>query len=150
MGAKVNIVISDCCNTTAAGANANFDNVMVPTRPRVAHKRQQHNDDSDDDTDNGDKLFSPEHPLSILATAASKGEFAGGKEEVGGFFTDFFLEALSKCVYDSDIQPTWESIFDYTDENAGYWAKAAACPTARHNEKGRCVQTVKFKTDTFK
>jgi len=145
MGAGVNIVLSDCCNTTDAGDNANFDNVTVPTPKKVPHKR---NGNPDDEIDNGDRLFIPEHPLSILATAAAKGEFAGGKEDVGGFFTEYFLEALSKCVYDSNIQPAWENIFEYADDNAGYWARSAACPNAKHNEQGRCVQTAKFKIET--
>ena len=146
LGAGVNIVLSDCCNTTAAGDNANFDNVTVPARERVAHKRQHpRNESSDDDEDYGDRLFIPDHPLSILATAAGKSEFAGGKADVGGFFTGYFLEALSKCIYDNKIQPAWENIFNYADENASYWARSAACPDAKHNEQGRCVQTVKFK-----
>ena len=40
MGAGVNIVLSDCCNTTAAGDNGNFNNATVPVRQRVAHKKQ--------------------------------------------------------------------------------------------------------------
>lgn len=148
MGAGVNIVLSDCCNTTAAGDNANFDNVTVPTSARVTHKRQHpREENSDDDMDNGDRLFFSGHPVSILATAAAKGEFAGGKADVGGFFTDYFLQALSKCVFDSDIEPAWENIFNYADDKASYWARSATCPNARHNEQGRCVQTAKFKID---
>jgi len=148
MGAGVNIVLSDCCNTTVAGDNANFDNVMVTARERVAHKRQQQgSENSDDDLDNGDKLFIRDHPLSILATAADKGELAGGKDDFGGFFTGYFLEALSKCVYDGDIQPAWENILHYADEKAGYWARSAACPKAKHNAQGRCIQTAKFRID---
>ena len=93
MGAGVNIILSDCCNTTAAGDNANFDNATVPVRARVTHKKQP-GDATDDDDDYGDKLFIPDHPLSILASAAEKGEFAGGKEDVGGFFTYYLVEAL--------------------------------------------------------
>ena len=146
MGAGVNIILSDCCNTTAAGDNADYDNVIVPNSPKVAHKRPNSRQaNSDDEMDNGDKLFIPEKPFSILATAAAKGEFAGGKAENGGFFTAYFLQALSKCIYDTEIEPAWENIFDYTNEKAGYWARSAACPKAKHNEQGRCVQTAKFK-----
>ncbi len=149
MGAGFNLVLADCCNTTAAGDNADFDNVMVPTRKREVHKRDRSNDNSDDDDglDNAEKLFTPGHPLSILANAADKGEFAAGKADVGGFFTYYFTEALEDCIYDNKIQPSWESIFKYADERAGYWAKSAACPQAKHNEQGRCVQTAKFKMD---
>ncbi len=150
IGAGVNIVLSDCCNTTAAGDNADFDNVLVTARERVVHKKQQAagENSEDDDMDNGDKLFIRHHPLSILATAAGKGELAGGKDDFGGFFTGYFLEALSKCIYNGSIKPEWENILSYADEKAGYWARSAACTTAKHNEKGRCIQTAKFNIDT--
>src|ERR1044072_3138284 len=82
-GAGFNLVLADCCNTTAAGDNANFDNVLVPTRKREVHKRTNNNDSDDDGLDNAEKLFTPGHPLSILAIAADKGEFAAGKADVG-------------------------------------------------------------------
>lgn len=148
MGAGVNIVLSDCCNTTSAGDNANFDNVAIPVRPRIVHKREHPKyEDSDDDLDNGDKLFIPQHPLSILATAAGKGEFAGGTPDAGGFFTNYFLDALEDCIYNEKIEPVWESIFKDVDENAGYWARSAQCPEAKHNGQGRCLQTLKFRID---
>ena len=83
--------------------------------------------------------------MSILATAAGKGELAGGKADDGGFFTAFFLYALDDLI-DDDIQTvTWEKIFKYADDNASHWAKSAVCPAAKHNEQGRCVQTAEFK-----
>lgn len=149
MGAGVNIVLSDCCNTTDAGDIANFDAVTVPTHKREKHKREKPRDaDPDNDIDNADKLFIPDHPLSILATAAGKGEFAGGKSDVGGFFTNYLLEALSECIYETRLEPAWQNIFKYADGNASYWARSAECPQAKHNEQGRCVQTVTFKMDT--
>ncbi len=149
MGAGVNIVVSDCCNTTDAGDIANFDAVTVPTRKRVTHKRGKPGDQDaeDDDIQNGDRLFIPGHPLSILATAAGKGEFAGGKAETGGFFTNYLLDALEECIYETRLEPAWENIFRYADDNASYWAKSAECPQAKHNEQGRCVQTVRYKMD---
>ena len=88
-GAGVNLVLADCCNTTNAGDNANFDNIQVPARKRVAHKRVHNTDSSDDDDglDNAEKIFTPGQSFSIIANAAEKGEFAAGKEDVGGFFT---------------------------------------------------------------
>lgn len=146
MGAGVNIVLSDCCNTTVTGDVAYFDKISIPARTRTTHKRDRSKKgDPEDDTDNGDKLFIRDQPLSILATAAAKDEFAGGKSEIGGLFTYYLLEALENCVYDSKLEPSWENIFKYADENAGYWAKSAACPNAKHNGQGRCVQTATFK-----
>ncbi|MEO6722117.1 MAG: caspase family protein [Ferruginibacter sp.] len=146
MGAGVNIVLSDCCNTSVVGETAAFDEINVPIRKRVSHKKPEE-DDSTDDIDNADRLFIPPHPLSILATAAGRDEFAGGKTETGGFFTNYLLDALDQCIFESKLDPTWQSIFEYVDENAGYWARSAPCPTAKHNEQGRCVQMVKFKVE---
>ena len=146
MGAGVNLILSDCCNATAAGGNVNFDNITVPARQKITHKRQNEDENSDED-DNGDKLFIPDQPLSILATAADKGEYAGGNADIGGFFTNYLLEALSKCVFDFKLEATWENIFKYTDEKASYWAKTAACPIAKHTAQGRCVQTLTLKMD---
>jgi len=141
--------LSDCCNTYAPGDNVNADNANVPVRQKIKHTRKQADEDeaSDDEDDYGDKLFIPGHPVSILATAAQEGEFAAGKEDVGGFFTYYLVEALEDCVYDNKIEPSWENIFKYTDKNAGYWAKSAACPDAKHNAQGRCVQTLEFKME---
>ena len=146
MGAGVNIILSDCCNTIAANGNANFNDATVPVRQHV--KRQKQSADASEEDDYGDKLFIPGHPLSILATAAEKDEYAGGKEDVGGFFTYYLIEALEDCIYDNKIEPLWGNIFNYADKNAGYWAKSAACPDdAKHNDQGRCLQTARFKIE---
>lgn len=145
MGAGFNLVLTDCCNTTVTNSNVNFDNVMVPTRKREVPKRNNDNDSNDDD--NTDKFFPPGQPVSILANAADKGEYAAGKADVGGFFTCFFREALEDGLYLNLIESSWESVFKATDEKASYWARSASCPEAKHNEQGRCVQTVEFKID---
>ncbi len=139
MGAGVNIVLSDCCNTTVAAANANFDNITVPT-----HKRDHSDKDKIDNNKNGHELFIPGQPLTIIAAAAGKGELAGGTAEDGGFFTAYFLDALDDYIDDDSKNATWENIFKYADDNASYWAKSAVCPEARHNEQGRCVQTAQI------
>ena len=146
MGAGVNIVLSDCCNNTVAGANVNIDNVMVTTH-KHNHSRQ-----TDAAKKNGHELFMPDEHLSILATAASPGELSCGKDKVGGFFTTFFLDDLDDLIDadtdDDDNDATWESIFKYAKDNAAYQARSAPCPTTKHNEQGRCVQTVKIKIET--
>ncbi len=146
MGAGVNIILSDCCNTYAPGDNVNAADANVPVHQKVEHKRNPpDNSQTSGDDDYGDRLFIHQQPISILATAAEKNEFAAGKADVGGFFTYYFIDALEDCIYDNKIEPAWGKIFSYVDDNAGYWAKSAACPNAKHNEQGRCVQTVEFK-----
>ncbi len=149
MGAGFNLVLSDCCNTTDADDGANYDNIAVPARKRVVHKRSEDEEDLDEKLDFAEKLFTPDHPVSVLATAANKSEFAGGKANFGGFFTFYFLEALNKCVFDGTIEADWKNIFKYADENASYKARSAACPEAKHTEQGRCVQTIKYEIDAL-
>ncbi|MES2890887.1 MAG: caspase family protein [Bacteroidota bacterium] len=146
MGAGVNLVLSDCCNTSVAGDNALFDQAKVQTRKRTTRKRARSADqDRDEGLDNAEKLLTPKQPLSIIATAAGKGEFAGGKPETGGFFTNYLIEALSDCIFENKLAADWESIFQYADKNAGYWAKSGACPQAKHNAQGRCLQNAQYK-----
>lgn len=145
MGAGFNLVLTDCCNTTITNGNVNFDNVMVPTRKREVPRRNEDNNSNDDD--HTDKFFPPGQPVSILANAADKGEYAAGKADVGGFFTNFFREALEDGLYLNLIEPSWESVFKSADEKASYWARSASCPEAKHTEQGRCVQTVAFKIE---
>ena len=145
LGAGMNVVLSDCCNNTFGSDNANYDNIVVKASARTTHKRTHprtdDGDNDDDDEDYGDQLFVTNHPASILVTAAGKGELAGGKPDDGGFFTTYFLDDLYRCIYDNDIKPSWQEIFDDVNDKAGYSARSAACPLAKHNEQGRCVQT---------
>lgn len=148
IGAGFNLVLTDCCNTTAAGDNANFDNVTVPTRKKQSHKHEEKDnaDDGDeaDEQNRANSLFFPGQTVSIIANAADKGEFAAGKADVGGFFTNYFVEALEDGIYYNKEVPTWQSIFKDADEKASYWARSASCPAAKHTDQGRCVQTVAF------
>ena len=94
MGAGVNIVLSDCCNSVP-GANTAFAVTMTPHIKKHPGQEEMENDIED-----FDKLFMPDHPMSIIATAADSTELAGGTPTVGGFFTHFFLEALNKSIFD--------------------------------------------------
>lgn len=141
MGAGVNLVISDCCNTVTAGESGDFDDIPVPVRP-VRPSRQPHGQvDDEDDMEMVSKLF--QEPASILVSAAESGELAGGKADIGGFFTHFLVEALYKCI-DEEMEPDWTTIFEYVNDKAAYWARSAKCPNARRNDQGRCIQTVMF------
>ncbi len=146
LGAGVNLILSDCCNTSVAGDNGQFNEVAMPAKKKKTQKRKKSAaEEAMDEPDNADKLFAPGGRFSILVNAAGPGEFAGGKSETGGFFTTYLVEALGECIYEEKLEPTWESIFSYADEKASFWARSAACPQARHNEKGRCIQKARYK-----
>jgi Caspase domain len=138
MGAGVNIVISDCCNSVP-GANTAFATTAKPKKstPPSADKIEGNIKDFE-------QLFSPGHPLSIIATASDATELAGGTAEVGGFFTLNLLEALDKSIYEDEMEPTWENVLNYAKDEAAKKALGGACPQNKHNANGRCIQTAKF------
>lgn len=139
MGAGVNIVLSDCCNSVP-GARAGSAEKMTK-RKRQPPKP----DEMENDTKDFDNLFMPDNPLSIIATASDSTELAGGTPTEGGFFTHFFLEALDESIYDDELQPTWESILNFTKDEARKKALASECPENKHNESGRCIQIAKYR-----
>ncbi len=140
MGAGVNIVLSDCCNSVP-GANTAFTTGTITPHEAKPPKPEELEENIKD----FDKLFRPDYSLSILATAADSTELAGGTPKIGGFFTHYFLEALEISIYEDEIEPTWENILNYAKEEARKKALGGECPENKHNEKGRCVQIAKYK-----
>ncbi len=126
-GARVTIVLSDCCNddigapvpvgkeplrtrgTATAGLKLNFGHCKA--------------------------LFFPEHPISVLSTAAQVNQLSAGNPALGGFFTNFFQAQLVNSLYGSEGETTWLRILLKAKESTRKQALTAACGN------GRCVQT---------
>lgn len=142
MGAGVNIVLSDCCNSVP-GVTPSFAESSLVAEKTNALKQEELEQYIQD----FDKLFMPDMPLSIIATASDSTELAGGTPSMGGFFTHFFLEALDMSIYDDELEPVWENILNYAKEEARKKALGGLCPVDKHNKNGRCIQTAKFKID---
>jgi hypothetical protein len=138
MGAGVNIVISDCCNSIP-GANTAF-----ATTAKIKKSNPPLPDKIEGNIKDFEQLFSPGHPLSIIATASDSTELAGGTAAAGGFFTFNLLEALDKSIYEDEMEPIWENILNYAKDQAAKKALGGACPDNKHNPNGRCIQTAKF------
>ena len=138
MGAGVNIVLSDCCNSVP-GANTSFASTAKSKEQDPPSANEIESDIKDFET-----LFAPGHPLNIIATASDSTELAGGTAEVGGFFTVNLLDALDMSIYEDELKPTWENILNYAKTEAAKKALGGACPDNKHNSKGRCIQTAKF------
>ncbi len=139
MGAGVNIILSDCCNSVP-GANTSFAVKMTKNKHHAPKPEEMEGDMKD-----FNNLFLPDKPLSIIATAADSTELAGGTADDGGFFTHFFLEALDKSVFEDELDASWAAILNFAKEEARKKALAGVCPANKHNGNGRCVQTAKFK-----
>jgi hypothetical protein len=97
--ARLNIIISDCCNSSLGTLKPEGKSFALTTKSLLAWDRSFCND-----------LFMKARG-SVLATAAKKGQYAYGNTDVGGYFTSNIVTAMEK--YLSKFQtttPTWDKI----------------------------------------
>jgi len=98
-GARLNLVLSDCCNTEVEASNA----IGTP----VARKKgllMTYN------LENCRALFLNPKPVSILATAADAGQKASSNNEFGGFFSFFFKSSMENQLSFFKKNVSWESL----------------------------------------
>ncbi len=97
--ARLNIIISDCCNSSLGTLKPEGKSFALTTKSLLSwDKSFCHN------------LFMNSKG-SILATAAKKGQYAYGNNDVGGYFTSNLITSMEK--YLSKFQgttPSWEKI----------------------------------------
>jgi hypothetical protein len=97
--ARLNLVITDCCNSNLGLLKPEGKNFALTTKSLVTWEKSFCYD-----------LFMKSKG-SIIATAAKKGQYAYGNTDVGGYFTSNFITAMEK--YLSKFQnstPTWQQI----------------------------------------
>lgn len=111
-GARLNIVIGDCCNNLidfrrkAKGGSSVFLNEKK--QPVVVNKKT------------AEVLFC-DYTASILIASASKGEYAVSDDELGSLFTYNFSESLKKIMkkdIDKNQGLPWEKLLKETSRNA--------------------------------
>ena len=124
-GAKVNIVLSDCCNDDIGSP--------VPVGRNLLRTKGGGGQPSIN-MENCRALFFPQHPLSILSSAAEKNQLATGNPSLGGFFTNFVNIGLTNSLYGYQPSTSWLRILLTAKEKARYQALTALCGS------GRCVQ----------
>ena len=98
-GARLNLVMSDCCNTEVTASNA----IGAP----VARKKgllMTYN------LENCRALFFNPKPVSILATAADAGQKASSNNEFGGFFSFYFKSSMENQLSFFKKNVSWESL----------------------------------------
>jgi hypothetical protein len=83
-GARFNLVISDCCNTEVITKKTT---ATPPPKPKGSGMKWNF--------DNVKTLFMNKERLSLLMTAATKGEEALSQDAFGSFFTHYFLSSLT-------------------------------------------------------
>jgi hypothetical protein len=83
-GARFNLVLSDCCNTEVITKKTN---ATPPPKPKGSGMKWNF--------DNVKTLFMNKERLSLLMTAATKGEEALSQDAFGSFFTHYFLSSMT-------------------------------------------------------
>lgn len=128
LGARVNIVLADCCNQDI-GANSPIGRDVLKTRTGGYNTTAQSLN-----MDNCNALFFSKQPVSIIATSAEKNQLATGNPALGGFFTYYFKGLLEKSLYSYDKSNSWLRLLLDAKEKARWQALSAVCGA------GRCVQ----------
>ncbi|MDB5199290.1 MAG: caspase family protein [Chitinophagaceae bacterium] len=98
-GARLNLVMSDCCNTEVTASNA----IGTPI-PRKKGLLMTYN------LENCRALFLNPKPISVLATAADVGQKAASNNDFGGFFSYFFKASMENQLSFFKKNVTWESL----------------------------------------
>ena len=110
--ARLNLVISDCCNT-------------VPGKSKINAKAiGGFRDIRDWSLDNCRQLFLNPAPMSVLVTASDVGQFSACDSTTGSLFTIFFKAALENNITNFKKNVSWDKV---TAE-----AKTATSIKARH------------------
>lgn len=100
-GARLNLVISDCCNTEVTASNA----IGTPV-PRKKGLLMSYN------LENCRALFLNPKPMSILATAADVGQKASSNNKFGGFFSFFFKASMENQLSFFKTKVSWSSLLE--------------------------------------
>jgi len=97
--ARLNLVITDCCNSSLGLLKPEGKNFALTTKSLMSWEKSYCYD-----------LFMKSKG-SVIATAAKKGQYAYGNTDVGGYFTSNLITSMEK--YLSKFQastPTWQQI----------------------------------------
>lgn len=135
LGARVNIVLSDCCNQDI-GVPVPVGRDILKTRIGGFNKTSQSLNMA-----NCNALFFSKEPISIIASSAEIKQLATGNPDLGGFFTYFFKALLDKSLYSFGDSKSWLKILLDAKEKARWQALSAECGS------GRCVQLAEIKVD---
>jgi hypothetical protein len=127
-GARMNLVISDCCNSDPfLGSNIITDGPS--TRTSSVGWVYQH----------CSALFLDQNPLSLLVTAAAKGELSAGNSTKGGIFTFNLRESLEKSFSPFAKQVSWSNLIASARAQTILTAKRTGCLQDDNSLKA-CIQ----------
>lgn len=131
-GARINLVIGDCCND-----KMNSYARILPPPPRPGRPRG----DTTLSIDNLKALFLPKQPQSILLAAASKYEKAFTNTLTGSFYTNNLFQTLRTRFYPQPEKVSWQGIMATAQKLTVFQVAAKKnCPVP-NNPDGQCHQT---------
>ncbi len=126
-GARFNLVLSDCCN------NRPDDRAILSCDvPRTRATTLGWN------LENCKALFMNPAPMSILATAAQRGEQSTGNTSYGGFYTSQFRSNLISYFKPLHIYPTWPMLLQEAGNSTIEQAENSRC-----SQRGEGLKTYK-------
>jgi hypothetical protein len=128
-GARLNLVLADCCNSLLESKNAKAD---APAKTKGFEMNWS--------TENSRELFLNSKPASILATAALPGQLATCNNTFGGFFSYFFRASVENHFSFFKNKVTWEQVFEETKRQTKYKADHTYCKLP-DNPKNICNQS---------
>ena len=115
-GARLNLIFSDCCN------NGPQDRASITCDvPRTRNSTIGWS------LENCKSLFMNPKPMSILMTAAQKGEMSTGNLTFGGFFTNQFRTNLTTYFGPFHQFPTWNTILEESKKTTTDQAENSRC-----------------------
>lgn len=130
-GARVNIILSDCCNENVGYPRPEGKDILEPRGSETWPGKLN--------MENCNALLFPEKPVSILIGSAEIDQLASGNPTAGGYFTSFFRAELEKSLYGFQSNTSWKKILLSAKEKARYMATSAICGN------GRCVQRAEIR-----
>jgi hypothetical protein len=134
-GARLNLVYSDCCNADPAQSSMVSTNVASTRSSGIGWNMY-----------NCRTLFMNDKPLSILMTAASRGELSAGNNNTGGIFTFNFRESLENNMGPFVQNVTWQSVLQSATKQTINRANHTLCPQEDKSFKP-CRQSPVFKVE---
>ncbi len=137
MGARLNLVLSDCCNNDPT-QSANLLNDEPNTRTSSVGWNKNKCID----------LFMNPKRMSFIMTAAKKGELSAGTISDGGFFTFNFRETLEKTVgnFNKDKTVSWPAILNTAQAQTIAILNGKKCRQPDESV-AKCVQNPIFRSE---
>ena len=131
LGARVNIVLADCCNEKINSKVPVGGDIMVLRGGGYNTTAQSLN------LYNVIALFFPKITTSIIASSTQPNQLALGNPNLGGFFTHYFNAILEKSLYSYEKSSSWLGILAAAKEKARVQALTGVCGPSNSD---RCVQ----------